>query len=215
MSKARNPQITSGEISTLLSPFGASLSTEKISKVREYISILLKWNELISMTSTDDPAEIVVRHFGESMFLDSLFPIETGRLADVGSGAGFPGLALKLLRPEVHTVLIESNKRKCAFLAEVVRRLDLRGVEILPVRFEEIRPEADFADVVTARALGGLPDLLLWTKRSLSGRGHIALWVGGEGITKISNTEGWAWQPAVRIPESQRRFILVGRPLPS
>ena len=213
MLKGENPDIASGEIAALLSPFGANLSANQVSKVREYVRILLKWNELISLTSIIDPAEIVARHFGESMFLHPILPVENGRLADVGSGAGFPGLALKILCPDLHVFLIESNKRKCAFMSEVVRSLDLREVEILPIRFEEIRPKADFANFVTARAVGGFPNLLRWAKGSLSERGQIALWVGGEDTTKISNTTGWTWQPAVRIPESQRRFILVGRPV--
>jgi 16S rRNA G527 N7-methylase RsmG len=98
-------------------------------------------------------------------------------------------------------------------MSEVVRGLELPGVEILPVRFEELRPQPGFANFVTARAVGGFPNLLQWASRSLSERGRIALWVGGEDTTKISNSQGWTWQPAVRIPESQRRFILVGRPL--
>ena len=214
MSEGQNSDINNGEIATLLSPFGLDLSTEQVSKVREYIRILLKWNELTSLTSIVDPADIVARHFGESMFLRSILPLENGRLADVGSGAGFPGLPLKILCPELQVLLIESNKRKCAFLAELIRSLDLPGVEVIPMRFEEIRPQADFANLVTARAVGGFPNLLRWTKRSLAERGHLALWVGGEDTTTISNTAGWTWQPAVRIPESQRRFILVGRPLP-
>jgi 16S rRNA (guanine527-N7)-methyltransferase len=206
------PELSDSDVATLLSPFGARLFADQMSKVREYIRILLKWNELTSLTSITDPAEIVARHFGESMFLNSILPVENGRLADVGSGAGFPGLALKILRPNLHILVIESNKRKCAFMSEVARSLELEGVEVLPTRFEEIRPERDFADFVTARAVGGFPNLLRWARRSLSERSHIALWVGGEDTTKISSTAGWTWQPAVRIPESQRRFILVGRP---
>jgi 16S rRNA (guanine527-N7)-methyltransferase len=206
------PELSDSDIATLLSPFGARLSADQMSNVREYIRILLKWNELISLTSITDPAEIVARHFGESMFLHSILPVENGRLADVGSGAGFPGLALKILCPDLHVLLIESNKRKCAFMSEVVRSLKLERVEVLPTRFEEIRTEPDFANFVTARAVGGFPNLLRWARRSLSERAHVALWVGGEDTTKISSTAGWTWQPAVRIPESQRRFILTGRP---
>jgi 16S rRNA (guanine527-N7)-methyltransferase len=215
MPKHENSDIGNDEIAALLSPFGVHLSADQISKVREYVRILLKWNNLTSLTSILDPAEIVARHFGESMYLPSILAVENGRLADVGSGAGFPGLALKILCQDLHVILIESNKKKCAFLSEVVRTLDLRGVEVLPVRFEDIRPQVDFANFVTARAVGGFPSLLRWARKALSARGHIALYVGGEDTTKISNTAGWTWQPAVRIPESQRRFILVGRPLPS
>ena len=212
MPKNIQTELSDDRISAALSPFRVKLSADQASKVREYIRILLKWNKLLSLTSIFDPAEIVGRHFGESMFLASLLPVENGRLADVGSGAGFPGLALKILCPKLIVTLIESNKKKSAFLAEVVRSLELDGADVMSIRFEEIR-EIGFANFVTARAVGGFPDLLRWSRKALTPRGHVALWVGGEDTAKISTTTSWVWQPAVRIPDSQRRFILIGRPI--
>lgn len=214
MTKGQKTHIGNDQIAALLLPFGVHLSADQISKVGEYIRILLKWNKLIGFTSIVEPAEIVTRHFGESMYLRSIMPMENGRLADVGSGAGFPGLPLKILCQDLHVILIEANKKKSAFLSEVVRSLGLDEVEVIPLRFEEIRSEPGFANFVTARAVGGFPRLLRWSQRSLSVPGHVALWVGGADTTTISNVLGWAWQPAVRIPESQRRFILIGSPLP-
>jgi 16S rRNA (guanine527-N7)-methyltransferase len=214
MQKDEKLDLSNDQISASLSPFGIHISGEQNSMVREYIRILLKWNNLISLTSIIEPMEIVARHFGESMYLASLMPVENGRLADVGSGAGFPGLALKILCHDLQIILIESNKKKCAFLSEVVRGLDLDGVEIIPLRFEDMQIEPGSYNFVAARAIGGFPSLLRWSRRALSYRGHIVLWVGGEDTTKISRTPGWTWQPAVRIPDSQRRFILVGRPIP-
>ena len=201
-------------IALALSPYGIELSLDQSSKVQEYIRILLKWNRLIGLTTIREPVEIVARHFGESMFFASIVPVENCRLADVGSGAGFPGLALKILSPSLQVILIESNKKKSAFLAEVARCLNLKGVEIITARYEEVRNDFGSVNIVTARAVGGFSSLLRWTKRMLAPRGHIALWVGGEDAATVSKIQGWIWQPAVRIPESQRRFILVGRPLP-
>jgi 16S rRNA G527 N7-methylase RsmG len=110
--------------------------------------------------------------------------------------------------------LIESNKKKCAFLSEAVRALELENVEVMPIRFEEARVAPDFAEVITARAVGGFSDVLRWAKTALARRGHVILWLGGEDSTKVSSTPGWIWRPAVRIPESQRRFVLIGRPSP-
>jgi 16S rRNA (guanine527-N7)-methyltransferase len=212
MSNDKKIDISNEQIIASLSSFGVHTSMDQISKIREYIRILLKWNNLVSLTSIVDPVEIVARHFGESMYASSLIPVENGRLADVGSGAGFPGLALKILCQHLQVILIESNKKKCAFLSEVVRSLGLLDVEVLPKRFEEVRAEPGFANFVTSRAVGGFPGILRWSRHTLSQRGHIILWAGGEDTTKISGTLGWTWQPAVRIPESQRRFILIGRP---
>ena len=201
-------------VESVLAPFQVRLSSGQIAKIREYIRLLLKWNQSISLTSVLDPAEILARHFGESMFVTCLIPVEKCRLADLGSGAGFPGLALKIVCPDLKVRLIESNKRKCAFLSEIVRSLELEDVEVLPVRFDEIRPAGDFVEIITARALGEFPKIIRWAKSTLAHRGHLILWLGGEDATKVSSTPGWIWQPAVKIPESQRRFILIGRPIP-
>jgi len=200
-------------VSTLL-PFQIQLSTGQIAKIQEYIRLLLKWNQSVSLTSVVDPVEILARHFGESMFICCLMPVEKCRLADIGSGAGFPGLALKIACPELRLILIESNKKKCAFLSEAVRALELENVEVMPIRFGEARVSPDFAEVITARAVGGFSGILRWAKTALSRRGHVILWLGGEDSTKVSSTPGWIWSPAVKIPESQRRFVLIGRPRP-
>ena len=200
-------------VSTLL-PFQIQLSAGQIAKIQEYIRLLLKWNHSVNLTSVVDPAEILARHFGESMFICSLIPVEKCRLADIGSGAGFPGLALKIACPGLRLTLIESNKKKCAFLSEVVRALELENVEVMPIRFGEARFAPDFAEVITARAVGGFSDILRWAKTALPRRGHVILWLGGEDSTRVSSTPGWIWKPAVKIPESQRRFVLIGRPSP-
>ena len=197
-----------------LAPFQIRPSADQIAKIREYIRILLRWNESISLTTVVDPAEIVARHFGESMFACSLLHVENCRLADIGTGSGFPGLALKIICPNLRVVLVEPNKKKCAFLQEVVRTLELNEVEVIASRFEEIRSSPDFANIITARALGGISDLLRWARGSLSFRGHVVLWIGSEDSTRVSTEPGWIWQPAVKVPESQRRFILIGRPKP-
>jgi 16S rRNA (guanine527-N7)-methyltransferase len=206
-------EIGSRQICETLSPFAISLDDDQIAKIREYMLILLRWNRSVSLTSITDPVEIAGRHFGESMYASRLLHVENCRLADVGTGAGFPGLALKIACPGIHLTLIESNKKKCAFLSEVVRSLGFTNVEIRAERFEQIRPEEVLATVITSRAVGDFKQLLRWSTNALVQRGHLVLWVGAEDSTRISNTSGWVWQPAVRIPDSQRRFILIGRPV--
>ena len=214
MTEKVHPQLSDDQIFSALAPFGVQLATEQISQVREYTKLLLKWNQSLSLTSVTDPVEIVARHFGESMFVGCLIPVQNCRLADLGTGAGFPGLALKIACPTLQVKLIESNKKKCAFLSEIVRSLKLEDVEVIATRFEEIRAANDFVETVTARAVGGFSDILRWSKRSLVHRGHVILWLGGEDVTKVSSIPGWLWQPAIKIPESQRRFVLIGRPAP-
>ena len=201
------------QICEALAPFAIIPNDDQVAKIRQYMVLLLKWNRSVSLTSVTDPVEIVGRHFGESMYASKLLPVENCRLADVGTGAGFPGLALKIACPSLQVTLIESNKKKCAFLSEVVRALGFSDVEIRPERFEEIRPETVLAKLITCRAVGEFKQLLRWSTNALIRRGHLLLWVGSEDSIRISRTPGWTWQPAVRIPDSQRRFILIGRPV--
>src|SRR6266851_5084734 len=102
---------------------------EQILQIQQYIKILLAWNDKVNLTAIRDPLEILYRHFCESMFAGISVPIERGRLADVGSGGGFPGLPLKILRPGLQVFLIESNLKKATFLAEVIRELGLKGAQ--------------------------------------------------------------------------------------
>jgi len=206
-------EITDQQIREALSPFAITPSQDQLAKIREYVHLLLKWNRSISLTSITDPSEIVARHFGESMYAQKLLPVENCRLVDIGTGAGFPGLALKIACPSMRAILIEPNKKKCAFLSEVTRVLGFADVEIWPQRFEQIRPDTVAANIVASRAVGDSKQILRWSANALTRRGHLMLWVGAEDSTRIASDARWTWQPAVRIPDSQRRFILIGRPV--
>ena len=131
----------------------------------------------------------------------------------LGLGLVFQAWRSKLPVQSIHVTLIESNKKKCAFLSEVVRTLEFTDVEIRPERFEEIRPETVLAEFITCRAVGEFKQLLRWSARR-SPAGVISCF-GLEQTTRPESprTRGWTWQPAVRIPDSQRRFILIGRPI--
>jgi len=84
-------------------------------QIQQYIKILLTWNEKVNLTAIRDPLEILYRHFCESMYAAEAIPLKDGRLADVGSGAGFPGLPLKLMRPELQVFLVDPTSRKSHF----------------------------------------------------------------------------------------------------
>src|SRR2546430_11537772 len=102
-----------------LTEFGLPAYDDQVLQIQQYMKILLTWNEKMNLTAIRDPLEILYRHFCESMYAAQAVPLESGRLADVGSGGGFPGLALKIMRPGLRAYLVESNIKKVTFLAEV------------------------------------------------------------------------------------------------
>src|SRR6201987_327098 len=111
--------------------FKLSLSDSQVEQIQQYTRILLAWNDKVNLTAIRDPLEILYRHFCESMFGATVLPVEKCRLPAVGSGPGFPGLPLKIMRPEFEVFLIESNVKKATFIAEVIRELGLSGARVL------------------------------------------------------------------------------------
>jgi 16S rRNA (guanine527-N7)-methyltransferase len=200
------------EVARILAPFGARASEDQLAAISRYAGLLLRWNKAISLTTIDHPAEIIARHFGESIFATHLIPMNYGRLADVGTGAGFPGMALKIASPGLSVTLIESNRKKCAFLAEVQRELGIVGVEIMRNRYEDAPITSQSMDFICARAVGNYGSLLRWANNILAPRGRVLIWIGLEDSILISKTLGWAWELPVPIPDSARRVLLVGRP---
>jgi len=194
-----------------LLPFNVPVDDRLASQISRYVDLLLFWNQKVNLTSVTSPAEILTRHFGESMFAADLIEPRDGLLVDVGSGAGFPGLPLKLACPGLRIRLVEPVMKKAVFLSEVVRGLDLSGVDVVRSRIEEL-PTAE-VDMITSRALGGTPELLDWAKRSLTPSGRILLWLGSGDAASTIRTPGWEWWDAVPIPLSSKRVIQPGSPL--
>lgn len=198
-------------IQEALEPYGVTMTPHLAVMVRVYIRLLLRWSARISLTSLTDTENILRFHFGESLFAAEAVPMESGRLADVGPGAGFPGLAIKLARPDILVTLLESNNKKCVFLEEIVRSLSLQGVTVVRGRFEDFSSEGQCMDFVTSRALGKLNELLTWCPSVLKKGGHLVLWLGEEDAKRTSRSPGFSWRPRVLVPGSKRRFLLVGQ----
>jgi 16S rRNA (guanine527-N7)-methyltransferase len=205
-------ELTDQEIRETLLQYVFSPDGNQCNAIRTYISLLLRWNQKISLTTVVDPLEILRFHFGESLFASSAVPIEKGRLADVGSGVGFPGVALAIVIPELAVALIESNSKKAAFLSELARELNLRNVEVIRRRFEQMSVSQPQFDFITARALGNYESLLIWSHGGLAVTGRIVLWLGEDECRRISADSSYSWHDPLRIPGSKRRFILVGSP---
>jgi 16S rRNA (guanine527-N7)-methyltransferase len=202
--------LSASAISKALGEFDLQPTPEQVSAVQRYMSALMAWNEKVNLTAIRDPLEILYRHFCESMFAGSALPLQTGRLADVGSGGGFPGLALKIARPELQVFLIESNVKKATFLAEIVRELGFKDVRVLVSRYEELGEEVAPLDFVCSRALGEFGKFLGWAGSAQVAANQAILWVGGRDIDEIKKIGGWVWREPISIPRSLQRFLLIG-----
>jgi 16S rRNA (guanine527-N7)-methyltransferase len=193
-----------------MSEFQLQLNGRQVLQIQQYTGILMAWNEKLNLTAIRDPLEILYRHFCESMFGATALPVEKCRLADVGSGGGFPGLPLKILRPDWEVFLIESNVKKATFLAEVVREIGLNGAKVLVSRFEELGEEVAPLDVVCSRALGDYSPLLAWAGSPQVGAKKALLWLGGRDLEEIRSLDGWAWNSPIAMPHSIQRILLLG-----
>ncbi|MGC1383274.1 MAG: 16S rRNA (guanine(527)-N(7))-methyltransferase RsmG [Candidatus Acidiferrales bacterium] len=206
-------KLSNSEIKKLLAPYGVAASDLLCVQVQTYMALLLEWNQRVSLTTVTDPIAIVKFHFGESMFAASAVPIRNGRLADVGSGPGFPAIPLSMACDELFTTPIESNSKKSTFLAEVTRRLSLRSVTPFRGRMEDFPlREANF-DWITARALGMHSELVTWASKALtSPDGQLVMWLGESDAEIVSRTSNWNWHDPIQIPGSDHRCLLIGKP---
>ena len=156
-------------IAALLSPYLQSLEAlppgSLLAQLGTYLDLLLKWNARTNLTAIREPETVVARHFGESLFLASHLPENTHTVLDLGSGAGFPGLPLHLLRPDLSVTLAESQGKKSAFLREAVRSLGLTTL-VHAGRAEDLIGKQHF-DLVTLRAVDNM-SLALQLARRLS-----------------------------------------------
>jgi len=196
----------------LLEPFEISISSDSVDKLIIYLDLLLQWNEKINLTAIRTAEECVTRHFGESFLLSRVIPLQ-GSLLDIGSGAGFPGLGVKLIAPSLEVFLLEPVAKKRAFLKEVARTCGFSNVNVLDSRIEEYsKAQKELAfDIITIRAVGGVESLIPATRSLLKAHGALCLWVGKQQLHAIrERNPGMSWFEPVSIPLSNDRIILRG-----
>jgi 16S rRNA (guanine527-N7)-methyltransferase len=148
------------------------------------------------------------------MYAAEAIPLKNGRLADAGSGGGFPGLPLKIIRPDLQVFLVESNIKKVTFLAEVIRELGLKGAQVLARRYEELGEEVAPLDYVCSRALGEFPAFLEWARSEQIAAKQVILWIGARDLPEIQKIGTWQWNDPIEVPHSLRRLLLVGTKKP-
>jgi len=142
--------------------FGATLDDSMINDFFEYKSILLQWNEKMNLTAIVEDKEIILKHFVDSL---SILPYIRGisSIVDVGTGAGFPGIPLKIALPDLNVVLLDSLEKRIGFLNTVIKDLGLNGISAVHMRAEDAGMSTKFResfDAAAARAVASMPVLL-------------------------------------------------------
>ena len=159
---------------------GLSLTQEQIALFEVYRETLLLWSGKMNLVSLQSELDLPVRHFIDSLTLLPYLPAGPATLLDIGSGAGFPAIPVKIFRKDLHVTLLEASRKKCSFLKEVIRRLGLREIAVLNCRLEELlNKDLNFSfDVIVSRATLKLPELLRMGLPLLKPRGVLAAMKG-------------------------------------
>lgn len=214
------PTMDAARIAALLEPFlgGDPMPASLAGQLQIYLDVLLRWNTRMNLTAVRDLEQIITRHFGESLFAARVLrdagafdspSASSPTLADIGSGAGFPGIPVKLVVPELELTLIESQNKKATFLREVIRTLGIHGAEVFCGRAEDWQR---VADVVTLRAVEKFKNALPAAVALVAGGGTLCLLIGVAQTHSVAEAlgAGWQFKPAVPIPQSSGRIVLTG-----
>ena len=197
-----------------------TLSAEQTRLFLTYLHILQAWNEKVNLTSIKDEREIVIRHFLDSLTVFHHIEKES-RVLDIGSGAGFPGIPLKIVHPFIEITLLDSTQKKVYYLRDVIRKLRLGGITAVCARAEseDNGVQRYYFDFVISRAVGTIDKLGEISKRYLADHGKIILMRGKRGLeewsesTIVSKNFRLLKFSDLVLPYSRRRrvILVVGR----
>lgn len=187
----------------------AELLSSHKEEFQRYSELLLRWNQKINLTAITDPHLIWEFHFLDSLFLITQM-VSRETVLDMGSGAGLPGLALKIVDPTLKITLIDSVKKKCDFMKEVVRTLSLKDVTVIHGR---VTPEESIGqfDVVVSRAAFKMKDLIQMARPNLKSEGRLIAMKSGDVESEIQGIQGPIEKIEYTLPSSAQRKLLTVR----
>src|SRR5690606_37028501 len=185
--------------------------------LRAYLDLLARWNRTYNLTAIRDPGEMVTLHLLDSLSMHAHVR-GVARLADLGTGAGLPGIPLAIALPGLQVTLVESNGKKARFLREAVRSLGLANATVSESRAEAVDQPGAF-DAITARAMATLGDILAVGGHLLAPGGRLLAMKGARPDTEIAALpDGWAVEAIhpLSVPglAAERHLVVVGRPAP-
>ncbi|MEO8739441.1 MAG: 16S rRNA (guanine(527)-N(7))-methyltransferase RsmG [Casimicrobiaceae bacterium] len=201
-------------LATGIDALGLELDPVARGKLGAYVALLEKWNRTHNLTAIRDPAQIITHHLLDSLSMLPHLPPGTGRRAiDVGSGGGMPGIPLAVARPELRMTLLDSNRKKTAFLEQAAIELPLANVEVVAGRVEDFAPRIAF-DAVISRAYSALGNFVAQTRHLLAPGGQ---WLAMKGtlpreeIAALPASVRVVATPALRVPgiNAERHLVVM------
>jgi 16S rRNA (guanine527-N7)-methyltransferase len=182
---------------------GRRLTTNELENFGKYLTLLQKWHKTHRLVGSDDPMWIVEHLFLDSLLFLRLLPASCRKVADVGSGAGFPGLPIKIVRSDLEIVLIESRRRRAMFLNSAVREMRLGGIRVLEGRIEALPSELNGSfDAVVMRCAGDIEELIPVAAVLVADAGIVV--ASGPPRPRPLSVGEWVTIPGVRAGTSRR-----------
>lgn len=214
---------------TLLQGHGIEVSDEQLKQFERYYEVLVDWNEKMNLTGITEREQVYIKHFYDSISLAFHVPMgEMGSMADIGSGAGFPGIPLKICYPHLQLTIVDSLNKRIQFLQHVVTELGLSQVQLLHGRAEDLGRQKelrDAFDLVTARAVARMAILnefcLPFTKPGglfVAMKGSNPVDEVKEAARSLSELKGkWISTPEFSLPleNSERHLVIIQKTAPT
>lgn len=187
-----------------LKELNIEVTAEKLEKLNKYYELLVEWNEKINLTAITEKKDVYLKHFYDSLTLNKIIDLkEISTFADIGTGAGFPGIVIKIFFPDIHITLIDSLNKRTEFLKLVIKELNLDKIEVITSRAEDYKEREKF-EVVTARAVANL-HILLEMLVPLSSKYVILM--KGEAKEELENTSNLYKELNIKLVE-KKEFLL-------
>ena len=165
-----------------LNKIGVILSEHQLNQLDKYYNMLVEYNKNINLTAITEYDQVLLKHFYDSLTITKAIELTNQKICDIGTGAGFPGIVLKIAYPDLEITLVESLTKRCVFLNEVIKELDLKNIKVVNQRAEEFsQNNIEYFDIITSRAVAKLNILLELSIKSLK--------IGGYYIALKANVE--------------------------
>lgn len=197
-----------------LPEYGVAADAAARDRLATFVTLIQAGQQRLRLVGSAEPEVLVKRHLGESLALGRLRRLGSEHLVDVGSGAGFPGLALALAHPRLKTTLVESNQRKIEFLRAVVTKFGLGDRVDVWDQFLQHRPPGsgrgplEGAELITVRALDKMEEVPGWLSRWLDAGAEVAYWITSRRVQTWSQKwPHWNWGRSLALPGASERII--------